>query len=56
MRDARGGTRCSKAELRLGELNRPSKTIINQKLLVILARRNQLLTSGCSNRRIRTIF
>ena len=37
MRDARGGTRSSKAELRLGELNRPSKTIITQKLLVILA-------------------
>ena len=46
----------SKAELRLGELNRPSKIIITQNVLVILARRNQLSTSGCSNRRICTIF
>ena len=33
----------SKAELRLGELNRPSKIIITQQLLVILARRNTTL-------------
>ena len=33
-----------------------SKTIITQKLLVILARRNRLSTSGCSNRWIFTIF
>ena len=56
MRDARGGTRCSKPELRLDELNRPSQIITTQKFLVILARRNQLSTSGCSNRRICTIF
>ena len=33
----------SRAELRLGELNRPSKIIITQQLLVILARRNTTL-------------
>ena len=33
----------SKPELRLGELNRPSKIIITQQLLVILARRNATL-------------
>src|SRR5271165_5842800 len=33
----------SKAELRLGELNRPSKTIITQQFLVISARRSTTL-------------
>jgi hypothetical protein len=43
-------------KLRLAHLKRPSKNIITQKLLVILDHRNQLSTSGCSNRRIFTIF
>jgi hypothetical protein len=50
MRDARGGTQCSKAVLCLGERNRRSKIVLTQKLLVILARRNQLSAFGRQNR------